>query len=366
MSRSGFSSPRSVVTPREASRLRKALLGHYDATRRRLPWRGQSDPYRTLVSEIMLQQTRVETVIPYYKRWLERFPTVRALAEASLDDVLLAWQGLGYYRRARLLHRAACLILEKSNGELPGAYRELRDLPGVGEYTAGAVASIAFGEAVPAVDGNVRRILARLFDEPEPTPAWSRSVAQALVDRIRPGDFNQALMDLGATVCSPRRPDCDACPLEGLCEAKARGTVEERPRRAPSRSVRRRSLACAVVVDSRCRALVRRRPEEGLLGGMWAFPDRAIEDGDDPVAVARRAATDAGIELASSVPRPLEALTHRFTHLEATYHPVVLRVEAGTSAEGRWIRLGAPSEVALPVAQQKIARAAEVMLTSIG
>ncbi len=364
MSRSGSPPARGVLAPREAARLRVALLSHYDANRRPLPWRERADPYRTWISEVMLQQTRVETVIPYYRRWLQRFPTVDAVANASRDDVLLAWQGLGYYRRASNLHRTAGMIREREDGGWPGTYRELRKLPGVGEYTAGAIASIAFGEPVPAVDGNARRILARLFDEPTPTPAWTREVAGSLLDRTRPGDFNQALMDLGATVCTPRRPACGACPLEAWCEARAAGTVEDRPRRSARRAVPEVLLASAVVVDGDRRVLVRRRPDEGLLGGLWSFPAGSMEGGDDPVQVARAAAAGEGIELTSTQSRPLQSVRHRFTHLEATYHPVLLQGEGPRSDDRRWISLEGTPEVALPVAQQKIARAAEKVLAS--
>src|SRR5688572_31827881 len=194
-------------------RTRRALLGFYDAHRRALPWREDPRPYRVWISEVMLQQTRVDAVVPYYRAWMERFPDVRALAAAPLDDVLKSWEGLGYYARARNLHRAALVVRDRMGGELPARASALRELPGFGEYTAGAVASIAFGEAVPAVDGNVRRVLARLYDEPEPTARWLRERAAALVDPARPGDFNQALMELGATVCRPRSPDCARCPL---------------------------------------------------------------------------------------------------------------------------------------------------------
>jgi A/G-specific adenine glycosylase len=193
------------VVMREPSRewirsLRRALLAFYDARRRDLPWRRDPDPYRVWVSEVMLQQTRVDAVVPYYERWLRRFPTVAALASAEPDDVLRAWEGLGYYARARNLHRAARVVREHHHGAVPSEPSALRALPGVGDYTAGAIASIAFGRAEPAVDGNVRRVLARLLDVAAPAPARLRKVAAALVPSERPGDFNQALMELGATV----------------------------------------------------------------------------------------------------------------------------------------------------------------------
>ena len=227
---------------------RRALLDHFDGTRRALPWRSERTPYRVMVSEFMLQQTRVEAVIPYYERWLRRFPGWEALADAGEDEVLRAWTGLGYYRRARNLHRAARIVRERYGGELPEDSEALKRLPGVGEYTAGAVASIAFGRAVPAVDGNVKRVLCRLFDLEAPTAARLREKAAALVDPGRPGDFNEALMELGATVCTPRSPGCGGCPVRGWCRARAAGTVAERPARRPRGKVPRVEHVAVVVV----------------------------------------------------------------------------------------------------------------------
>ena len=185
-------------------RTRRRLLEHYDAHGRNLPWRESREPYRVWVSEIMLQQTRVETVVPYYARWMERFPTVAALAQADEQSVLKAWEGLGYYARARNLHRSARMVREKLRGDLPTSASSLRTLPGIGAYSAGAIASIAYGEVVPAVDGNARRVLSRLFDEDGTSDALLRRRAVELLDPDRPGDWNQALMELGATVCVPR------------------------------------------------------------------------------------------------------------------------------------------------------------------
>jgi A/G-specific adenine glycosylase len=272
------------ISPSSHQALREALLGHYDRAARDLPWRKDTDPYRVLVSEIMLQQTRVETVKGYYGPWLERFPSIEALAAADEDAVLKAWEGLGYYRRARNLHRAARVVREDHGGELPVSLAELRGLPGVGEYTAGAVASIAFGEAVPAVDGNVRRVFARLFDVPQPKPAWLRKTAEELVDEHRPGDWNQALMELGATICTPRSPKCDICPVARWCAAGDAGTVAVRPIAAKRRAVPSRELGL-LVLYSEGRVLLEKRQEGGLLGGLWAFPE-TDDPGGDPGALA--------------------------------------------------------------------------------
>lgn len=350
--------------------LRRALLAHYDAARRDLPWRREEDPYRIWVSEVMLQQTRVETVIPYYRRWLERFPDVEALAAAASDEVLLAWQGLGYYRRARALHAGARVVRERHGGVVPSDVHALRTLPGVGAYTAAAVASIAFGEVVGVVDGNVRRVLSRLADRARPTHRWLEDAAQELVDPERPGDWNQALMELGATVCRPRGPRCGECPLGAWCEARAAGTQEERPAPAVRKAVPAEERVVAVVVDAEGRGLVVRRPEEGLLAGMWAFPDApwSPDGGDGLAGAAREAARGAGVTAArvrggaraGRVPGPLllAPVLHRFTHLTVTYHPVVLAGRAEETDDRRWIPLKGPWPVALPVAQQKMARAA--------
>jgi A/G-specific adenine glycosylase len=345
--------------------LRSALLEHYDRTRRELPWRDDPDPYRIWVSEVMLQQTRVETVIPYYRSWLERFPDVHTLAAADVDAVLLAWQGLGYYRRARNLHAGARLVCERFGGEVPRTSSELRALPGVGEYTAGALASIAFDEPVPAVDGNVKRVFARLLDEPSPGTAMLREIARRLVDGDRPGDWNQALMDLGATVCTPRRPDCGRCPLARWCGAHAAGTEEDRPAPRARAEVPKSTRVTAVIVDGRGHALVERQPEHGLLGGLWAFPSVEPDPESGLHDLALGAASAAGARLDDDrISVPLAAVRHRFSHLEVTYRPVLLRGSGPSTHDCRWIALGGARELALPVAQEKIARAAWSMLTS--
>ena len=351
-----------ALRPDALSELRAALLAHYDRWRRSLPWRGETDPYRVLVSEVMLQQTRVETVLRYYEAWLERFPDLGALADADEDAVLKAWEGLGYYRRARSLHHAARVARERPDAGLPSTYAELRSLPGVGDYTAGAVASIAFGEPVPAADGNVRRVLSRLHDAPDPKPAWVRKAAAELVHRERPGDWNQALMELGATVCLPRAPRCGACPLAPWCRARAAGTQGERPGTVARRAVRSATLALAVLHDGG-RVLLERRPVDGLLGGMWAFPEREIEgasaagprEADAPARAALTLAVFLGARPCGH-PEQIAAYEHRFTHLRATYLPCLVEVEAdGVGGDDlRWIVLGTSTDLALPVTQRRI------------
>ena len=259
--------------------MQKQLLRWFDRHARKLPWRSQAarrDPYRVWVSEIMLQQTQVATVIPYYRRWLRRFPTLRALAGAKPAAVLKAWEGLGYYSRARNLHAAAREVVQCHAGCLPATRDELLGLPGIGRYTAGAILSIAFGRPEPLVDGNVARVLARLFGIRQNVKSGAGQarlwkLAGALVPTQRPGAFNESLMELGATVCAPQNPRCDACPLNRFCVALHRGWTEQLPntgKRPKSRVVLQR----ARLIWRDGRVLVRRRPAGGLLGGFWEFP----------------------------------------------------------------------------------------------
>ena len=326
--------------------VRRALLDFFDAEARSLPWREDSDPYRILVSEVMLQQTRVETVKRYYGRWLEQFPTMETLAAAEEDDVLKAWEGLGYYRRARNLQATARAVRERFDGILPERASELRGLPGLGEYTSGAVASIAFGEVVPAVDGNVRRVLSRLYDEAAPTPRWLRDRAAPLVDPERPGDFNQALMELGATVCSPREPSCERCPLRGWCRAHAVGTVDERPGRGSSPTVRPVTFAVGLFHRDG-EVLVGKRVAGGLLGGMWAFPDaELVADGNglEYEAAIGQLAESIGLRALGEMVA-LAPVRHRFTPPRRGLPPDDRR---GRTPRRRGAALGLRVRLALP------------------
>ena len=347
---------------RRRKELRRALLDYYDRTARALPWRGESDPYRILVSEVMLQRTRVETVKRYYGRWLERFPDLESLADADEDEVMKAWEGLGYYRRARNLHRAVRVVRETAAAILPSAHADLQALPGVGEYTAGAVASIAFGEVAPAVDGNVRRVLSRLFDARDPEGPWLREVAQTLVDPERPGDWNQALMELGATVCTLRNPGLGTCPVRDWCAARAAGTQLQRPGAKEKRYVRNVHVTLGIF-HSEGRLLLVKRPPEGLLGGMWAFPERDVAVPHDavrpqaalgPCEEAVALATELGLE-AIGAPEQLPLREHRFTHLHVVYIPWAVDVVGALDGAGRvWIGPLEAGELSLPVAQRRV------------
>lgn len=337
--------------------IRAALLGFFDEAARPLPWRFTRDPYAIWISEVMAQQTRVETVVPYYERWLARFPDVNALAASSIDDVLKAWEGLGYYSRARNLHAAARVVHERHDAALPGDYDTLRELPGIGEYTAGAIASIAFDAPRPAIDGNVRRVLARVLDHPDPPATLLRATATALVPHDRPGDFNQALMELGATLCTPRTPHCGRCPIARSCAARAAGTQMDRPRSRPARAGPVIDIVTAVLRDGDGRLLITRRPERGLLGGLWSFP------GDEVAAPVRAASRARVIARRFGTPasraRPLGTVEHAFSHRRERYHCYAIEISAvKTPAECEaWIAEGDDSR-ALPRAQQRIRRLA--------
>jgi A/G-specific adenine glycosylase len=260
--------------------VRKHLLAWYDTNRRDLPWRRTRDPYRILVAEYLLQRTRIASGTPYYERFLSRFPKVQDLAAASIDDVLAVWEGLGFYRRARNLHAAAQAIVSSHGGQVPSTFEALSNLPGMGVYTAGAVASIAFGIPVPAVDGNVTRVIARLFRirEDVSKATTRRRIAEfavRLVSPEAPGQFNQALMELGATICTPNSPACDHCPLEVLCLARVAGEEREIPNPIPRKPVRTVQVAFALI-ESKGRVLLIRREPGTLLGGLWALPGGEI------------------------------------------------------------------------------------------
>ena len=305
------------------SAVRRALLGWYRKRRRDLPWRRTRDPYAVWISEAMLQQTRVETVIPYYERFLERFPDVASLATAELDEVLGAWQGLGYYSRARHLRDAARTVMERHGGRLPGDAAALRELPGVGRYTAGAVASIAFDRPEPAVDGNAARVLARLrgIREDVKRPAGMRRLwaeAAALARGPCPGDWNQALMELGATVCTPRAPRCPECPLRRTCDAYRAGDAARLPRMA-RRPAPRALEAVAALLVRRGRALAVRRPPRGLLGGLWELPGGDLGAREGPARGLRRALRER-VGLAAAGLRRVGAVEHAFSHRRLRLH----------------------------------------------
>lgn len=307
----------------------------------------------------MAQQTRLSTAVPYYRRFVERFPDVRALADASLDEVLKAWEGLGYYGRARHLHRAAGEVVARYGGRLPADVGALRSLPGVGPYTAGALASIAFGLPEPAVDGNARRVLSRLFDLEEPAPARLEERARELIGEAG-GDassVNQAVMDLGSSVCTPRSPLCPECPLAEGCLALERGTIELRPPRRSRGPVPHHDIGAAIVWRQG-RALIARRPADGLLGGLCEFPGGKVEDSESPAEATRREVEEeVGIQIA--ICALADRVEHAYSHFRITLHVFHARLTGGVVREKpggfpRWVFPGELSRYAFPAANRNL------------
>jgi A/G-specific adenine glycosylase len=271
----------------------------------------------------MLQQTRVDTALPYYERWMARFPTIEALAAADQQEVLNAWEGLGYYTRARNLHKAAQLLVQEYHAQLPANIKALRKIPGIGPYTAGAIASLAFGLDEPVVDGNVRRVLARLFNltEPADTPAGTRRLWELAAAHLPPGraaDYNQAFMELGALVCTPRNPDCEHCPVNIHCEAYRLGVQEELPKLKLKPPIPH-YIVTAAVIHRNGHLLLAQRPQDGLLGGLWEFPGGKLEPGEDLYTCLQREIReelDVDIQPGGS----LGTYTHAYTHFRVTLH----------------------------------------------
>ena len=337
----------------------EALLAWYGERERDVPWRGEESPYRIWVAEVMAQQTRMATVRRYYPAFLERFPDVRALAAAERQEVLKAWEGLGYYGRARRLHAAAREVVERYGGALPEEPERLRELPGIGPYTAGAVASMAFGRAEPAVDGNARRVLSRLCDLADPGRGELEAAARRLLEAVpgRAASLNQALMDLGGAVCTPRSPACAECPTAATCLALERGTVAERPPKRERRELPHQEVAVGLVWRDG-RLLVARRPADGLLGGLWEFPGGKVEEGESPEEAVRRELREE-MALEVEVGEPLRAVHHAYSHFRVTLRPYHARILSGEprarSAEAwRWIAPDAMDEIPLPAANHRI------------
>jgi A/G-specific adenine glycosylase len=297
------------------------ILIWYAKYGRILPWRNHPDPYAIWISEIMLQQTRVEAVIHYFERWMNRFPTIQILAAASEQEVLLTWEGLGYYQRARNLHKASRIVVDKFAGELPRNLAALRSLPGIGRYTAGAIASMAFSLNVPTMDGNLRRVFARVFDVAEPADTLvGEKILWALAEKHLPhgvaGDFNQALMDLGAMLCLPRNPACLQCPIKNMCKACALGIQDQRPVLKHKTEVPHYIVTAAIIKRDE-KILLSKRPSEGLLGGMWEFPGGKVEDGESLLAcLIREIREELGVEI--QVSDSFGIYRHAYTHFRIT------------------------------------------------
>jgi A/G-specific adenine glycosylase len=344
------------LSAKDSKAFAKAVLRWFDRHgRKTLPWQQDATPYRVWISEIMLQQTQVTTVIPYYQRFMQSFPTVDALAAASQDNVLEHWTGLGYYARGRNLHKAAKMIVEQFDGELPATVEALETLPGVGRSTAGAIASLGHGRWAPILDGNVKRVLCRYYA----VDGWYGQTAvqkqlwhlsEQLTPSDRTGNFNQAMMDIGAMVCTRTKPDCTGCPLSAGCKALASGTPTDWPHRKPAKDKPRRQCWMLVALDrQREQVLLEKRPQTGIWGGLWSLPQF-----DTPEALTDEAARIGGESL-----QQLGAIEHTFTHYHLTIHPLLAQVsslDAGDAVmetdQRVWYRHGdTPGGFAAPVAK---------------
>lgn len=327
-----------------------------------MPWRGESDPYKVWISEVMLQQTQVATVVDYYQRWLQRFPNIGSLADAELDEILKVWEGLGYYSRARNLHRAARVIMARKDGQFPTTFEALKKLPGIGDYTAAAMASIAFNAAIPVVDGNVLRVYSRLVCSPDDikNPNTKAIVQAALLKLIpidRPGDFNQALMDLGREICKPRQPECGECPVSGTCAAFSTVRQSEFPVKATAKPTPTYDIVVGVIYKNG-QILIQRRPPKGLLGGLWEFPGGKIEAGETPErALIREIQEEVGIDV--SVESELTRLKHAYTHFKINLTCFICLYKAGAPSPKAataqcWVSPEELTRYAFPRANQKI------------
>ena len=338
------------------------LLSWYQHNQRDLPWRRTRKPYHITIAEFMLHQTRVRTVLPYYQRFLELFPDWASLAEASLDEVLKAWEGLGYYARARNLHALAQRVCSQHEGQLPDSEEALLALPGIGPYTAGAILSICFGQDRPAIDGNTRRVLCRVFQiTKDPTRAEGRKRLQEIAASLLPpgqaGTFNQALMDLGATICTPRQPACAQCPLGEGCRARQLNIQESLPVRRPTKPLPHYDIAAGVIWHDE-RILIARRPPRGLLGGLWEFPGGKRESGESlEGCLVREVREELGIEI--EVDELLTTVKHAYTHFRITLHAYRCHYLSGEpqnigSTAWRWVLPEELDDYAFPAANRAI------------
>lgn len=337
--------------------IRQHVLAWYDAERRDLPWRSGpgvvADPYAVWLSEIMLQQTTVATVKGYFETFISTWPKVTDLAEADLDEVLVAWQGLGYYARARNLHKCAGVVADEYNGTFPDTVEELLKLPGVGPYTASAIAAIAFNRPTVPVDGNIERVTARLFNIDIPLPEAKPSIqaaASSFVDDLRPGDFAQAMMDIGATTCTPKTPKCMLCPVQDFCEGRVAGDPALLPVKAPKKSRPERRAAVFWLENGDGAVLLQRREERGLLGGMMEFPSTDWREGAWPDSVER----DEGAPVSTSWEQLPGEAVHIFTHFKLRMQVFVAITGRLENTVGTWVLPSDFGSYALPTVMKKI------------
>jgi len=330
--------------------------------RRDLPWRESKDPYRIWLSEVLLQQTRVDQGLPYFNSFVEQFPTIGDLATASIDEVIKAWEGLGYYSRARNLHKAARLVADQYNGIIPGEYPNLLSLPGVGPYTAAALASIAFNLPHAVVDGNVIRVLARLYafgDEVQSSSSkkWLQEAATYLLDAAHPGDHNESMMELGALICTPKNPSCNSCPLSGDCKAHAASAETDYPVKRVSKPSPHYDIAVGVIKDAKNRIMVQKRPFDAMLGGLWEFPGGKKDPGEDlETTCIREVLEETGLDV--KVVSQIAQIKHAYSHFKITMHAfeceLTAQTDPVTDLEWKWLTHEQLAEYAFPKANRTL------------
>lgn len=328
-----------------------------------MPWRDCGDPYKIWISEIMLQQTRVDQATPYFKRFMEQFPTVHDLAEAAQQDVLKVWEGLGYYSRARHLHAASKLVVDEFGGKVPDTWKEINKLKGVGPYTASAVLSIAYQKKHAVVDGNVIRVLSRYFGIEEDvrstkTKNTIQEYADDLIPDERPGDFNQAVMELGATVCTPSNPDCENCPVQAGCIAYKQLKTDEIPYKSAAKKRPHHQIGVGIIMNENEEVLIALRPEDAMLGGMWEFPGGKQKEGEDMEdTVIRELKEELDVDV--TISKPFMKLDHAYSHFKITLHAYLCELKKGepkprTSQEIRWITIDELADYPFPKANRRL------------
>ncbi|MHB1349621.1 MAG: A/G-specific adenine glycosylase [Desulfobulbaceae bacterium] len=352
-----------MIKEKEYSFFRAALLEWFAAHQRDLPWRGTYDPYHVWISEIMLQQTQMERGVEYFNRWIRLFPEPKALVAASEQEILKAWEGLGYYSRARNIRKAAAIIVEQHGGRVPADYDRLLALPGIGPYTAAAIMAIAFDRPHPVVDANVERVFARLGDEERPVKERTfqrelHGVLQGMLAQVSPRELSQALMEMGALVCTPRNPDCPGCPVQGRCAAFRNGTVALRPVLKPRPERIEIVMACAIV-EHEGKMFIQQRLENDVWGGLWEFPGGRLKDGESPEAAAGRELHEE-TEIRASDFRPFATVVHHYTRYRVTLHSYFCRAEGRprprlhAASRYRWAALPELSRYAFPSGHRQL------------
>ena len=342
--------------------VRDNLLSWFEENQRDLPWRSSNDPYQIWLSEVILQQTRVDQGLPYFQRFLSTYPDVEALAVADLDEILKLWEGLGYYSRARNLHKAAKQVVSEWEGQLPTTYDEWIRLPGVGPYTAAAISSIAFSENRAVLDGNVMRVLSRVFAvESEVSTSQAKRelghLADMLLSPVHPGSHNEAMMEVGALICLPRNPKCDLCPLGSICVARAQDRIHEFPVKRPSKPVPHYDIAVGIIRDDSNRIFIQRRPEDAMLGGLWEFPGgKKMAEESVEEACRREIREELGIQVA--IGKRMETIDHAYSHFRISLHAFECRVLHGdtptTTLPSAWVAREQLSDYAFPRANRRL------------